>query len=126
MDQGRVIAGRFLVAALLLAACEKGSSAMEFESVDPDFGGLQGGKTVRIVGQNVRLDIGYAVYFGKQRSPQVSIQNERALLAVTPRRFEPGKVDITVRADNGAFFVLEGGFEYIDQGGSLLEASDTP
>ena len=99
---------------------------MTFQRLDPDFGGLQGGKTVRVVGENVRLDIGYAVYFGKQRSPQVSIQNEQALLAVTPRRFEPGRVSVTVRADNGAFFVLKGGFEYIDQGGSLLEASDTP
>jgi hypothetical protein len=115
-----------LAAVLALAGCEKESSVMTFERVDPDFGGLQGGKTVRIVGGNVRLDIGYAVYFGKQRSPQVSIQNERALLAVTPRRFDPGNVDITIRADNGAFFVLENGFEYIDQGGSLLEASDTP
>lgn len=123
---GRQRAVWFLAATLWLAGCEKGSSAMAIEGVDPDFGGLQGGKTVRIVGQNLRLDIGYAVYFGKQRSPQVSIQNERALLAVTPRRFEPGKVDVTVRADNGAFFVLESGFEYINQGGSLLEASGAP
>ena len=115
-----------IAASLLLAGCEKGSSEMAFQRLDPDFGGLQGGKTVRIVGENVRLDIGYAVYFGKQRSPLVSIQNEQALLAVTPRRFEPGKVDVTVRADNGAFFVLKGGFEYIDQGGNLLEASGTP
>jgi hypothetical protein len=115
-----------LAAVLSLAGCEKGPTAMTIDGVDPDFGGLQGGKTVRVLGQNLRLDIGYAVYFGKQRSPQVSIQNERALLAVTPRRFEPGKVDVTVRADNGAFFVLEGGFEYINQGGSLLEASGTP
>ena len=125
MERG--LRARWLLAgALLLVACEQGPAAMSFVGVDPDFGGLQGGKTVRLVGQDVRLDIGYAVYFGKQRSPQVSIQNERALLAVTPRRFEPGKVDVTIRADNGAFFVLERGFEYIDQAGNLLEASGAP
>lgn len=126
MREGRKTVLWVIAVSLLLAGCEKESSAMAFRHLDPDFGGLQGGKTVRIVGENVRLDIGYAVYFGKQRSPLVSIQNEKALLAVTPRRFEPGRVDVTVRADNGAFFVLKGGFEYIDQGGSLLEASGTP
>jgi hypothetical protein len=125
MREGRNRALWVIAVSLLLAGCEQESSAMTFQRLDPDFGGLQGGKTVRVVGENVRLDIGYAVYFGKQRSAQVSIQNEQALLAVTPRRFEAGRVDVTVRADNGAFFVLKGGFEYIDQGGSLLEASGT-
>lgn len=126
MSETRVKARWWFAAALLIVGCEKGPAVMSLEGVDPNFGGLQGGKTVKIVGQNIRLDIGYAVYFGKQRSPQVSIQNQRALLAVTPRRFEPGAVDVTVRADNGAFFVLRDGFEYIDQRGSLLEASGTP
>ena len=84
---GRARTVWLLAAALSLAGCEKSSAAMTIDGVDPDFGGLQGGKTVRVLGQNLRLDIGYAVYFGKQRAPQVSIQNERALLAVTPRRF---------------------------------------
>ena len=99
---------------------------MRFDALDPSFGGLQGGKTVRVVGENVRLDIGYAVYFGRQRSSQVSIQNDKALLAVTPRRFEPGKVDVTIRADNGAVFVLKNGFEYINQAGSLLQGANAP
>ena len=99
---------------------------MRFDSLDPGFGGLQGGKTVRVVGENVRLDIGYAVYFGRQRSAQVSIQNDKALLAVTPRRFEPGAVDVTIRADNGAVFVLKNGFEYINQAGNLLQGAHAP
>lgn len=124
-DQG-VIRGVLIGAALALAACEKPHGEMVFSEVDPDFGGLQGGKTVRVVGDNLRLDIGYAVYFGDQRSPQVSIGSNKALLAVTPRRFEPGEVDVTIRADNGKVFVVKGGFEYIDQAGNLLEevASD--
>jgi len=120
------IAGVIIGAVLLLAACDEPRGEMTFHQLDPDFGGLQGGKTVRVVGKNVRLDIGYAVYFGKQRSPQVSIQNERALLAVTPRRFEPGPVDVTIRADNGSVFVVTHGFEYINQAGKLLEEAEAP
>ncbi len=84
------ILGVIIGAVLVLAACEKPRAEMAFHELDPDFGGLQGGKTVRVVGQKVRLDIGYAVYFGQLRSAQVSIQSEKALLAVTPRRTTPG------------------------------------
>jgi len=113
-------------AVLVLVACEKPRAEMAFHELDPDFGGLQGGKTVKVVGRNLRLDIGYAVYFGQLRSPQVSIQSEKALLAVTPRRTTPGAVDVTIRADNGSVFVMKQGFEYINQGGNLLDESDAP
>lgn len=120
------ILGVIIGAVLVLAACEKPRAEMGFRELDADFGGLQGGKTVRVVGQSLRLDIGYAVYFGRLRSPQVSIQSEEALLAVTPRRTTPGVVDVTIRADNGAVFVIKQGFEYINQGGNLLDESGAP
>ena len=120
------ILGVIIGAVLILGACEKPRAEMAFKELDPDFGGLQGGKTVRVVGQAIRLDIGYAVYFGQLRSPQVSIQSEKALLAVTPRRTTPGAVDVTIRADNGSVFVIKQGFEYINQGGNLLDESDAP
>ena len=113
-------------AVLVLVACEKPQPAMGFQRLDPNFGGLQGGKTIRVVGENLRLDIGYAVYFGQLRSPQVSIQNDKALLAVTPRQWTPGMVDITIRADNGSVFVIHKGFEYINQRGQLLDAPQEP
>jgi len=113
-------------AVLVLAACDKPRAEMAFHELDPDFGGLQGGKTVRVVGQSLRLDIGYAVYFGELRSPQVSFQSEKALLAVTPRRSTPGVVGVTIRADNGSVFVINRGFEYINQGGNLLDESKAP
>ena len=113
-------------AVFVLAACEKPRPDMAFQELSPDFGGLQGGKTVRVVSQNLRLDIGYAVYFGELRSPQVSIENDKALLAVTPRRPEAGKVDVTVRADNGSVFVIKQAFQYIDQAGSLLDEGSAP
>ena len=118
--------GVIIGAVLVLAACEKPGAEMTFRALDADFGGLQGGKTVRVVGQSVRLDIGYAVYFGQLRSAQVSIQSEKALLAVTPRRATPGVVDVTIRADNGSVFVIKQGFEYINQGGNLLNESESP
>jgi hypothetical protein len=120
------ILGVIIGAVLVLAACEKPRAEMAFHKLDADFGGLQGGKTVQVVGQSLRLDIGYAVYFGQLRSPQVSIQSEKALLAVTPRRTTPGLVDVTIRADNGLVFVIKQGFEYINQGGKLWEESEAP
>lgn len=120
------ILGVIIGAVLVLAACEKPRAEMAFHKLDADFGGLQGGKTVQVVGRSLRLDIGYAVYFGQLRSPQVSIQSEKALLAVTPRRTTPGLVDVTIRADNGLVFVIKQGFEYINQGGHLLEGSEAP
>ena len=93
---------------------------MGFERLDPDFGGLQGGKSVRVVGQNIRLDIGYSVLFGQEISPRVSIENDTALVAVTPRTVTPGKVDVVVRTDDGSVFRIKSGFEYVNQGGQLL------
>ncbi len=122
---GRMM-GVIIGAVVVLAGCQKPRAEMAFDSVDPDFGGLQGGKTVRIVAESLRLDIGYAVYFGQVRSSQVSIQSEKALLAVTPRRTAPGAVDVTIRADNGSVFVIKNGFEYINQGGNLLDESESP
>ena len=115
------IFGAIIGAVLVLTACEKPQPEMAFHELDPDFGGLQGGKTVRVLGQSLRLDIGYAVYFGEQRSPQVAFQSEKALLAVTPRRLSPEVVDVTIRADNGSVFVIKRGFEYINQAGNLLD-----
>jgi hypothetical protein len=126
MRKQRGILGVIIGAVLVLTACEKSLDAMAFSKLDPDFGGLQGGKTVQVVGQNIRLDIGYAVYFGDLRSAQVSIGSDKALLAVTPRQATPGSVDVTIRADNGTVFVINQGFEYINQGGNLLDESKAP
>lgn len=106
---------------VLLGACQKQTSEMAFERVDPDFGGLQGGKSVRVVGENIRLDIGYSVLFGTQVSPQVSIESDTAIVAVTPRTYDSGPVDVVVRTDDGSAFRIKGGFEYVNQGGKLLE-----
>jgi len=126
MKKSGGIGGVIIGAVLALSACKQGHAEMAFHELDPDFGGLQGGKTVQVIGQSLRLDIGYAVYFGQSQSPQVSIQSDKGLLAVTPPRTSPGMVDVTVRADNGSVFVIKRGFEYINQGGNLLDESAAP
>ena len=45
--------------------------------------------------------------------------------AVTPRRTTPEVVDVTIRADNGSVFVIKRGFQYINQGGNLLEEPES-
>lgn len=106
---------------VLAIGCQKTSANMAFERVDPDFGGLQGGKSVRIVGDNIRLDIGYSVLFGSDIASQVSIASEEAIVAVTPRAIEPGRVDVVIRTDDGSVFRIKNGFEYVNQGGNLLD-----
>lgn len=116
----RLTGSLVLGAILLCGACESKNAEMVFDHVDPDFGGLQGGKTVRILGSNLRLDIGYTVYFGPDASHQVAILNDGTLEAVTPRKRSPGLVDVIVRADNGKVFRLENAFKYVNQAGTLL------
>lgn len=111
-----------IVAASMLVApaCTKRSSEMQILRVEPDFGGLFGGKRIRIIGKNLRLDIGYTVYFGKRQAPHVTIKNTETLVAISPKAESPGLVDLTIRADNGPAFRIKQGFEYIDQAGVLL------
>jgi hypothetical protein len=120
------VAGVIIGAVVALTACERRGAEMTFHELHPDFGGVQGGKTVQVLGQSIRLDIGYAVYFGQLQSPQVSIESDKALLAVTPRQASPMVVDVTIRADNGSVFVIKRGFEYINQAGNLLDEQETP
>lgn len=126
MKNPKCFLGVIISAVLLFGGCEKQSDGMGFERLDPDFGGLQGGKSVRVLGDNVRLDIGYSVLFGQQISPQVAIESDRALVAVTPRAMEPGRVDVVVRTDDGSVFRIKDGFQYVNQGGNLLEEPASP
>jgi hypothetical protein len=126
MKNPKCLLGVIIGTVLLLGGCQKQSSKMAFDRLDPDFGGLQGGKSVQILGENIRMDIGYSVLFGRQISPQVSIGSDRALVAVTPRTMEPGRVDVVVRTDDGSVFRIKEGFQYVNQGGNLLERPSEP
>lgn len=126
MKNPKCLLGVIIGAVLAFSACQKQSPKTAFDRLDPNFGGLQGGKSVRVLGENIRLDIGYSVLFGRQISPQVSIESDEALIAVTPRTMEPGPVDVIVRTDDGSVFRITQGFQYVNQAGNLLEKPAEP
>jgi hypothetical protein len=98
---------------ILSVACgEESGGETTITAIDPGFGHLQGDQAVRILGDNFRTDIGYTVYFAHQRSTKVTIMNPQTLMVTTPQAEQPGKVDITIRADNGPAFRLPQAFEY--------------
>lgn len=111
-----------LLAAVLfgLAACE-GGGEMAILDLDPKVGHTQGDQYVKIMGANFRQDIGYAVYFGTKKSPQVTIIDPETLLVKTPVRPAAGKVDIMIRADDGNAWKIAQAFEFQDMGGSIVE-----
>ncbi len=126
MKNPKCLLGVIIGAVLAFSACQKQSPKTAFDRLDPNFGGLQGCKSVRVLGENIRLDIGYSILFGRQISPQVSIESNEALVAVTPRTMEPGPVDVIVRTDDGSVFRIKQGFQYVNQGGNLLEKPAEP
>lgn len=126
MKNPKCLLGVIIGAVIVLGACQKQGADTAFDRLDPDFGGLQGGKSVRVLGENIRLDIGYSVLFGQQISPQVSIESEKALVAVTPRMTESGRVDVVIRTDDGLVFRIKEGFQYVNQAGNLLNQPNEP
>ncbi|MEM9073180.1 MAG: IPT/TIG domain-containing protein [Myxococcota bacterium] len=109
-----------LLALTLFAGCGEGGGDMQILSIDPPNGATQGEQPVKIGGRNFRTDIGYTVFFGTNRSSQVTIIDPETLLVVTPPQNEAGNVDITIRADNGDAFRIHDGFEYQQVGGGII------
>lgn len=107
--------------ALAVAACGGEGGDIEIHSIEPAVGGLQGDQVIKINGANFRTDIGYAVYFGRKKSMQVTILNPETLVTATPQQEEAGAVDIRIVSDDGAAFRIPNGFRYEDQGGNVVE-----
>lgn len=103
-----------------LSGCDIGGE-MAILDVDPKVGHTQGDQFVKILGQNLRQDIGYSVYFGTAKSKQVTIIDPQTLLVSTPSGNQPGAVDIMIRADNGDAWRVREGFRFEDMGGSVVE-----
>lgn len=93
---------------------------MSILNVEPRAGASAGEQRVRITGTSFRQDIGYAVYFGAQRAPQVTIMDDTTLLVSTPQS-DPGQVDIVVTAENGPAFRIHDAFTFSEQGGNVME-----
>lgn len=89
--------------------------------MEPRTGAVQGQQRVKIGGHGFRTDIGYTVYFGTRKADQVTILDPETLLVITPQHDEPGDVDVTIRADDGAAFRIHNGFHYEDHGGNVVE-----
>ena len=111
-------------AALGGVACESGGE-MAITGINPRAGHIAGDQTVEIQGKNFRMDIGYAVYFGKAKAANVTIRSAEAIMVTSPSG-SPGAVDVTVRPDNGPAFVLKQAFTYEDMGGSVVEGIGKP
>lgn len=119
---GRVSA---LAVAALAAPALSGCEAAEggdpaVLNIEPRAGATAGEQPVRITGANFRQDIGYSVYFGATRAPQVTIIDPQTLLVATPQH-DAGRVDVVVAADSGPAFRIRGGFEFTEQGGNVME-----
>ena len=117
------VLNRTLVALALvvgLTACEGGGETAILD-LDPKVGHTQGDQYVKIMGANFRQDIGYAVYFGTKKAPQVTIIDPETLLVKTPVRPPAGTVDIMIRADDGNAWKITQAFEFQDMGGSVVE-----
>lgn len=101
--------------------CDSGPGEVKILTMEPRVGPLHGEQPIKIGGKNFRTDIGYAVYFGNQKSPQVTILDPNTLMAVAPSGSEPAEVDVQIRVDDGSAFRIVKGYRYEDQGGSVVE-----
>ena len=113
----------WLLAAPLLATIVAGCQSnkdMAVTGLNPRSGHVGGDQTVEITGNNFRMDISYAVYFGSARAKAVGIRSPDSLVVTTPSG-DVGAVDVTVRADDGNAFVLKQAFTYEDMSGSVVE-----
>jgi len=108
-----------LVSAMIIG-CEETKGDTKVRDIDPKVGHTQGEQPVRIIGDNFRQDIGYAVYFGTRKAGSVTILGPNTLLVTTPNRVEVGKVDVLVQTDTGITFKLPQAFEFKDMGGNVI------
>ena len=110
-------------AALFLTAigCDDGPAEIKILSMEPRVGPLNAEQPVKIGGKNFRTDIGYTVYFGNQKSNQVTILDPTTLVAVAPPGTAAADVDVQIRVDDGSAFRVVKGYRYEDQGGGVVE-----
>ncbi|MCA9531287.1 MAG: IPT/TIG domain-containing protein [Myxococcales bacterium] len=113
-----------VVAALVwLGGCDRPAAPAQptVRAIDPAVGPLSGRQPVQIVGRGFRPDLGYTVYFGAQRAPQVTLRNPSTLVVLTPVADHAGTVDVIVQSDDGDAWRIVDGYRYADFGGNVLE-----
>lgn len=107
-----------LLFSLLLLACDQ-SSGGEFEvfNIEPRQGVKGVPQPVKIIGKNFRTDVGYTLYFGNQKTTQVTVVDAKTMLVAAPEKDELGPVDVQIVSDTGTAYKITAGFTYVNSGG---------
>ncbi len=108
-----------LITAMFIG-CGETRGETKIRDIDPKVGHTQGEQPVKIIGENFRQDIGYAVYFGTRKAGNVTILGPDTLLVTTPTRVGVGAVDVLIQTDTGVTYKLPKGFEFKDMGGNVI------
>ena len=61
-----------------------------------------------------------AIYFGNRAALGVVIAGEYLIQVVTPKREEPGRVDVQLMFDDGLHYVIEDAYEYEEGSGLVI------
>lgn len=88
------------------ADCFTYFTQLEFRSITPASGGLEGGNTVELRGRGFAG--GVTVLFGDARSPQVVVEDDQLARAVVPSAAVAGPVDVRVFNKNGVGEIRRG------------------
>ncbi len=110
---------------LSVSACERGE-AIEVRRLTPPAGHVRGGQTVKVIGRNLRKELGYTVFFGPREADAVTIIDDKTLAVTTPRYMDPGPVDVLITSDGGTAFRIRNGFVFQDAGGNVMKQVGTP
>jgi hypothetical protein len=104
----------------LFVGCGEVGGETTIRDIDPKVGHMQGDQPVRIIGENFKRDIGYAVYFGTRKAGNATNLGPNTLIVTTPGRMPAGKVDVLIQADNGVTFKLPQAFEFKEMAGNVV------
>ncbi len=105
-----------------LGACgsEEGGE-LNVQRLEPSVGPTTGEQPVKLIGSGFRTDIGYTVYFGPRKAPQVVVADSETMVAVTPPAAKAGKVDLVIIADDGPAWKVHQAYEYQEPTGNIVE-----
>ncbi len=117
----RMVVALMATVGLVLGACDKEGGELTIQKLEPAVGPTTGEQPVKILGSGFRTDIGYTVYFGPRKAPQVVIADSGTMIAVTPSAPKPGKVDLVIIADDGPAWKVYEAYEYQEPAGNIVE-----
>ena len=124
---------RLLAALSLVAACAPSPGPAR---LTPAAGSRHGGDDVRIEGALGTDDDGnpipmighgpVAIYFDNRAALGVVIAGEYLIQVVTPKREEPGRIDVQLMFDDGLHYTIEDAFSYEEGSGLVIRPDIAP